>query len=181
MFQSCCTMSSFHAGARWSFSRGQKGSRFAGAMIRAHTFCHQWQSEIYRCKTVKERSHSAGASGGRWNLNLCVIGRQEGRWRSAWGTDTLTAHQRKIPQFAKSSVVTGLELIEHVWKSFFYPFVSLPPQWCKLRWLIEDQVFLFHGCGLPTLTCWWQPEILLPTRAQSQHSLCRAVSGALVC
>ncbi len=117
MFQSCCTMSSFHAGARWSFSRGQKGSRFAGAMIRAHTFCHQWQSEIYRCKTVKERSHSAGASGGGWNLNLCVIGRQEGRWRSAWGTDTLTAHQRKIPQFAKSSVVTGLELIEHVWKS----------------------------------------------------------------
>lgn len=34
--------------------------------------------------------------------------------------------------------------------SFFYPFVSLPRQWCQLRWLIEDQAFVFHGCGLPT-------------------------------
>lgn len=64
--------------------------------------------------------------------------------------------------------------------SFFYPFVSFAPQWCQLRWLIEDQVFLFHGCGRPTLTCWWQPEILL-TPARSQHSLCRALSRALIC
>lgn len=65
--------------------------------------------------------------------------------------------------------------------SFFYPFVSFPPQWCQLRPLIEDQALLFHCRGPPTLTCWWQPEILLLTPAQSQHSLCRAVSGALVC
>lgn len=34
--------------------------------------------------------------------------------------------------------------------------------------------------GRPTLTCWWQPEILPWTPAQSQHCLCRAVRGTLI-
>ena len=46
---------------------------------------------------------------------------------------------------------------------------------------VGDQPFLSNDSGHPTLTCWWQPKIQLPTPAQSQHRLCRAVSGALVC
>lgn len=61
---------------------------------------------------------------------------------------------------------------------FFY-FFPFPLQWCWLSWIIKDRAII-PGHGPPTLTCWWLPKIVLPAPSQSQHSLCRAVSGDVV-
>lgn len=59
---------------------------------------------------------------------------------------------------------------------FLLPF---PPQWYRFSQIIEDQAII-PGRGPPTLTCWWLPKIVLPASSQSQHSLCRALSGDVV-
>lgn len=63
----------------------------------------------------------------------------------------------------------------------FYPFVSRPLQRCQLKRLIENQVFFFRGCFSSNPNLLMAASILLPKPAQSQHSLCRAVSADLVC